>query len=271
MRRPILNSRVFLVYGIVAFALAWWLAPDGNSTGESGILRTALGPLRTPVAALLRIRAAFARNEARFDESLQLQGVALDLDPQSTESVLIFSDEVAYDAPGATTDRDIIKNAARDGIRVLHEAQRLGNTHVRLLDAEARLLTERVAPAGLASREERNSAIDRAIQLCEAVAQKSPFGCLRGSPLLHERAIEYYKTKDIKNAILHFERAAHFEEVLESEQVPGASALANLNRRCARICALETDPARRAERAALIQELRAEFPKSPFPPLAEAR
>lgn len=272
-----MRGKLLLFAAFALFALAWFVRPDSAAGGESlhSPLRSALGPLSGIAAKILQLRAAFARSGARFDESLQLQSLALELEPKDTDAVLLLSDEIAFDAVGSTEDRLLIKSAARGAISVLREAKRRGNDHLRLLDAEARLLTERAAPAGKCTIAERTAALDRAIELCNLVASRYAAGLLRGSPLLTERGIIYYQTGDFENAILSFRRAAAFESLLLTKETPGSDRWREANERMAEVCELDAEASRiggsadSTKRAAALERIRSLTPESPF--LAAAR
>ncbi|MBI3820660.1 MAG: hypothetical protein HY286_18380 [Planctomycetes bacterium] len=259
------RRHLLLIFAVFAFAAAWFarVSPgEPNHTNKRPWLQFALGPFRGTVAELMRIRAAFAQIEKRFDESIQLQTLALELDPESTASAQLLASEIAISLPGETTDAGELSARAREAIEILRNARTYGNRDPRILDFEAQLLITRVAPVETATHTERIAALEQAIALCEDVARFAPAGFVRGSPLLEERAVDYYKSGASEKAAAAFTRASEFERALMRVHVPLASERAEMLAECAGVCSIEakgtvgsTDAA--AERARLLGKLSA--------------
>jgi hypothetical protein len=215
---------------------AWLLAPPAPSSaraaGFASVLQRALGPLRFPAAAALRLRAGFAREAGLAGESVRLQTLALELDPADTAAVAWLAGELATQLPlaGLTTlDRQA---SAKAGIDVLRRARALGNRDPRLDDWEAYYWVERYAPPG-SDAGARRAALDNALaSLDTAVDLLAETGALdlrlhgRAALLLEERGALAAGRREGTAAAADFARAAQHERLLAARGLPGAESRA---------------------------------------------
>lgn len=214
---------------------AWLVAPPAPRTsgaGAAGALQRALGPLRRPLASVLRLRAGFARQTGRAGESIGLQWSALHLDPDDTAAVAWLASEIATQIPLSDLTKADRRAASLAGIEVLRHARVLGNRDPALFDWEAFYWTERYAPRD-ANPGAREKAIDNALESLDAgVEALAEAG--RSDPRLHGRAGLLHEERgalraargDRSGAAADFTRAAQHERLLAALGLAGAAARA---------------------------------------------
>jgi hypothetical protein len=266
------NPRLAIVLLLVC--AAWLLAPPSPPAGAADpwarALQTVLGPLRAPVAGLLRLRAGFARDDGRPQESVRFQQFALEMDPRATDSVIWLANELATQIPSASASAEGESAAwARLGIAALRRARALGNRDHELLDWESFLWVERAAPRGKSTEPERRAALDAAIAASEESAHAWIGAAAVSSALLAERALLRYRAADFAAAADDFERAAQFERLLAQRGDEHADLRAKIleaKSSLARVDSEENpDAEERAARLTAIEALRGD---DPFLPLA---